>query len=696
VQLVAVNAKIIGIANAVDELPGVVRALQAYGESADRLLVVADGGIAAVVPGDIRVRLLSDYAPTEDVQRKAVEWIDDWSDAPVLGDRSFKELLVGKDVSLWWYFLPVLFPDVMRCMQYVDIYKALYLAEAPAVVVCADGIARPMLPFRLNRSFDLQTRVARMVASSLGTQIDVAETSWRSQWKFWSTYLARTATAALFCVFGRRFDRMVRLAIARTAAVAKAKPIGVESRQKKLLLFSTPVYWRREKNAEKAPGGQDVIVGPTVDELVDSLGWQVVDIDVEVNVPSLQHYGRLWSKGRRSQVRCMSLEQWCDRDVRAAAARAAQSFGQLWATLRSHEGFKNSLSYRGVDLWPLLEQRFTYLFREYAQIALLHCEAAERIIETERPDAVLLEYEEGSYGRAAMVGARKFGIPSVALQHGLHGGAYIPSYFFRQTAWEQGGPVDACPIPTKTAVFGEVTRRFLCEDSTYPAEAVAVTGTTIYDDALEYAQRADKGAIKETLGCTGDKVVTVLSSIFTEIQDRRWFIENALTAVADQGLKCVVKLHPREDAETWGRIASQLGFLKPLVLRDGLWQAIAAADVVLSWYSTTVLDALLLHRPVVIMRVPGKNNPESLAGRGGVMIVDGKIELSKALQRLMTDREQCEVLVEQGQRLLEEHIHKCDGRAGARIGSLIDTTADAYGAAANPGNDTDEEFVHGH
>jgi hypothetical protein len=692
---VAANEKIIAIANTSDELPGVLRVLDACGADVDRLLIAGDGAVAAVAPDDISVRLLSDYAPAEDVQRKAVEWIDDWSDGTVLGDRSFKELLICKEVSLWWHFLPVLFPDVMRCMQYVDLYKALYSAEAPATVVCADATSRPMLPFRLNRSFDLQTRVAHMVARNLGLAIIAPKSNWRAKWNFWSAYLGRATTARLFALLGRRVDRIVRLAIARAAALANDGQAANESRKKKLVLFSTPVYWRREMVAAEAPGGRDVISGRTIDELVNVLAWDVVDVDVEVNVPSLQHYRRLWYKTRRSQVKCLPLERYCDRGVRDAAARAAQGFGQLWTRLREDRGFKNSLRYRGVDLWPLLQQRFSYLFREYAHCVLMHCEATERIMASERPNAVLLEYEEGSYGRAAMVAARKAGVPSVALQHGLHGGAYIPSYFFRRTAWEQGGDISACPIPTKTAVFGEVTRSYLCEDSAYPAEAVAVTGTTIYDDALAFGKQADKAAIRKNLGFAEEKVVTVLSSIFTEIQDRRWFIEHSLAAAADRDLQCVVKLHPREDAETWQLIADRMGVARPLVRRDGLWQAIVAADVVVSWYSTTVLDALLLDRPVVVLRVPGKNNPESLAGRGGVMIVDDQRELSEALRLLVMDRQKRDTLVDRGRQLLVEHIYKCDGRAAGRIGALIAAVADAHGAVANPSSKAEEELVHG-
>lgn len=667
------TAKIVGIVNAVHELSSVMHVLESLDEGqGECLLVVGDGAVADMVPARIPVKILNEYTPQEDIQKKAVLWLDDWSEKPLVNGHSFKELFSYKDLSLWWFFLPVIFPDVMRCMRYIDLFSAVYTREKPTIVVCSDTASRPMLPFRLNRAFDLAGRVALIMAKFEGVRIVTPAPNWRGHWDFWSSYLSRYSMSLFYRVLGRRLDMICRSAIFRVSRILRGRTAQSDKMRRKLVLFSTPAYWRGEKITSASPGGADAIAGRVVDELVDGMGWEVVDIDVEVNVPSLKHYNRLWHKIRRPDVRCMPLECYYDRDLRASVAREAERIEGVWKRLSSDENFPKSLSYAGVPLQQFLGQRLEYLLSDYATMALLHIEAVERVIYAENPNAVLLEYEEGSYGRAATVAARKFGIPSIALQHGLHGGAYIPSYYFRQTAWEKGGSMNACPIPTKTAVFGAETHRYLTEISSYPDASIAITGTTIYDGVLELRAGMDPILTRQQLGCAERYSVAILSSIFTDAQDRIWFIENALGAVADINMQCLVKLHPREDGKDWLSVAERMGVPVPHIFRDQLWRVIVAADVVVSWYSTTILDALLLNKPVVVLRIPGKNNPDSLADSGALNVADNRVQLGVLLDYLKSDKQQIYRSQEAGQQLLGDHLYKLDGGAQKRIADLID------------------------
>jgi hypothetical protein len=590
---------------------------------------------------------------------------------------SFKELFSYQDLSLWWFFLPVIFPDFMRSMQYIDLYDSVYTREKPTIVICTDTASRPMLPFRLNRAFDLAGRVALMTAKARGVRIVSPAQNWRGYWEFWSTYLSRSLLYLFYRTGGRRIDIACRSAISRVARFMQGRVDSPESGRRKLVLFSTPAYWRGERKVDTSPGGEDVIAGRVIDELVNEMGWQAVDVDVEVNVPSIKHYKRLWRKMRRSQVYCTPIETFYSRDIQQVAAREAERIEGVWKRLRCAVSYQKSLSYLGVSLELFLQQRLNYLFTDYVKTALLHIKAVDRVLETEVPNAILLEYEEGSYGRAAIVAARKSGIPSIALQHGMHGGAYIPSYYFRRTAWEGGGSINACPIPTKTAVFGEVTHRYLTEISSYPAASVAITGTTIYDGALNYRASVDPSAVRRELGGGDMSRVVVLSSIFTDAQDRIWFIENTLGAVADLDMQCIVKLHPREDSRDWLDISARMGVSSPHIFTDQLWRVILAADAVVSWYSTTILDALLLNKPVVVLRVPGKNNPDSIAASGAIKIADNREQLGALISQLKLDRDQRCRMQEVGQKLLAEHLYKLDGKAQGRIATLIDRAADA-------------------
>jgi hypothetical protein len=352
--------------------------------------------------------------------------------------------------------------------------------------------------------------------------------------------------------------------------------------------------------------------------------------------------------------------------------RGRRRLGEIWKRLRMDQGFIQSLTYRGVSLWSLLSDRLEYLFGDYATTAFSHLAAADKIVARERPRAVLMEYEESSYGRAAIVAARRQGVPSVALQHGLHGGAYIPAYYFHEVAWEEGS-ILSCPVPTRTAVFGEETRRLLTQVSAYPPEAVVVTGTPIFDRLLEAKRKGDAKSLRGALGLEPQRpTITVLSSIFTEVEDRVWFVETVLRALQQwPEMQSVIKLHPHENPKLWREASQELGLPPPRLYRSRLWDCIQAADAVISWYSTTILDAMLLDRPVVVLRLVGRNNPLSFIEKGGARMAGDAGELKRALAEVMGDQRIREQLAEGRRRVLQEQLYHFDGGATSRIVALL-------------------------
>ena len=70
------RGKILGIVHEIEELPGVLQAME--GTGGEQLLVVGDRRIAAAAAARCPIRVLDHYASLDDVQKKAVSWIDEW------------------------------------------------------------------------------------------------------------------------------------------------------------------------------------------------------------------------------------------------------------------------------------------------------------------------------------------------------------------------------------------------------------------------------------------------------------------------------------------------------------------------------------------------------------------------------------------------------------------------------------------
>lgn len=672
--------KILGMVNAPGEVSAILRACSKLSCGGDHVLTVVapNQEVAAKVEreGDIGCRLLGEYAVPEELQKRALLWLDAWADRQGSDGRSLKEALWFERVSLWWFFLPLLAPDFLHCIQYVEAFEAVLDAEKPDIVVVPNAHQRPMLPFRLKRAADLPERVAYLVAKARGYEIRTAKSGWSATAAFYRSYIARRLLEVLSNSIGVGVDRWIRLLLAgwggrgRTDAKSKA---SIE-KKKKLVLFSTSAYWRETgevENGKRVEG--DVFSGRVVRLLSEQDEWTVLDIDTEVNVPSIERYRRLHRKVQGSHANCVPIERYYTRgSTRRVKDLRARLQGWWMKGSNEYQG-EGSLSYHGIPLASLLMGRLDYAFKEYSRTIYQHLEAVEVILETETPDAVLIEYEEGSYGRAATVKSRKYGIPSLALQHGMHAGPYVPAYYFRHVSWEGAGDPLGCPIPTKTAVFGEDTRRMLTEISAYPTESVEVTGSAVYDVLKDQLHRLSPEVARREIGLRPEnRVVTVLSSKFVETQYRIWFIDTVLGALRElPQVKTIIKLHPHETPDMWQACARRLGMPEPILLTAKLWETIAAADLVVAWYSTTVLDAMAFGKPVVIVQKRGKDFSIKFVEENKIEVAYDAPHLRQVLKFLFGDERRCRERIRQSREILGEQVFRLDGGAVGRIVELI-------------------------
>ncbi|MGY8825877.1 MAG: hypothetical protein ACKVJG_18410 [Candidatus Latescibacterota bacterium] len=665
--------KIIGFINHPTEVAAVLEASAVYGEGHEVLFVVGERSLVDKLKGR-RFKLLADYGQAADLQKNATLWLDDWAERPAFRGAALKDLLICCNTSLWWFFLPVLAQDVLQCIQSVEAFKRVLEAEKPDRVLVSHANARPLLPFRLKRSADLATRLAEMTARAFPCEVELVAEKWQVRASWWWAYKCRCLQETVHRIVGRELKWLVRRGIAWSAGWTGTANSEGSQTSDKLLVFSCNEYWRE---TGEVIGGQrcvdDIYIADVLKIFGRERSWDIVDIDVTVELPSWRQCRRLLQKIRRSEIMCRPFERYL-RFRRNNSVRSEMLHLQdLWQQLYVSSSFQSSCDYLEVSLWPLLRGRLDYAFRDYAYSAVEYLVTIEQILRQESPSAVLLEYEEGSHGRAAMVAARKKGIPSVALQHGVHAGPYVPSYFFRAVNWKEGDAIRACPIPTRTAVFGQTTSDMLVDVSAYPSEAVTLVGSTMHDVLIRQIGRLDMASSQHSFGLqNGRQTIAVLSSKFTDTQYRTWFVEGVLEAMqAMPEAQCIIKLHPSESADLWLESAEQRGMSAPVIVGNRLWDVIAVADLIVSWYSTTVLDAMMLEKPVVIYA----NNDRSLApafvGRNGIETVGDVEQLVAAITDLMG--------VKISRRaLLEGELYRLDGRASQRLVQLVVDLSNEY------------------
>jgi CDP-glycerol glycerophosphotransferase (TagB/SpsB family) len=260
----------------------------------------------------------------------------------------------------------------------------------------------------------------------------------------------------------------------------------------------------------------------------------------------------------------------------------------------------------------------------------------------------------------------------VALQHGI----LYPKYYSYRHEPDEGD----CPLPERTAVFGEEARRLLVTLGRYAPESLVPTGSPKFDELLRLSATWDRALLRERLGVGAGQRLIVVASRFRGIRETHQSIGSALPRLvraidALPDVICVVKPHPAESAQPYeaclrAECARQVRVTGP---GADLMQLLHAADALITVESLSAVEAIVLDRPLLILNTP--TNLAELVEHGVAIGVAQGEDPRPALQRLLFDEPTRERLRQARQRYLADLAFGVDGQATSRIVDLIRTAA---------------------
>ena len=619
-------------------------------------------------------RSMQDYVDQQgenEFKKQTLEWIDQWADAASEGEKSVKEVAVYSGVSLWWFMLPVIFPDLLRCIQYVEATRAILNAEKPDRAVIVDVRRRKTHPFRLNHDDNLPGKIVAMTCQAEGVAIEFLEPIYRSSIAWAVKRLKAEIYGWAYYFLGKWFIEKLR----KWLTGGKAEPVELDGEHPKVMIFSSPVYWRDSVGSDGRKIHDDAIAGACLREL-GKYGYHIVGVDVEINTPNTRQFSVLRQKRRQQGIIWRSIECYAPGVSKRKKREQLSSLTSLAKKMGCTARLVESLDYKGIQLGEVMRSRFEFLFERYLPEAVGYLEAIEVAIEFEKPDLLMIVYEEGPYGRAATIAGHRQRVPTLALQHGSLSSPYTPAYYYNRVSTDVCADPISCPIPTCTAVYGEHTRKMLVEDSSYPEENVEVVGMPSCDPVIDSLHKFSKSEIKATLGLNDRQpLVLVISQPFFNQENRGFFIETVLdSAVIDsQHVNWIIKLHPSEEEIAWDSYIARRQLADNVrVFKSELHSLLFACDVVIAWFSTVILEASIFSKPVIALQLPGCWAPGEYVEDGLAISVTDADELSHALDGLLNNPEERRRLTDRSRTMLEKYIYRPDGHSAERIKDLVD------------------------
>jgi len=316
---------------------------------------------------------------------------------------------------------------------------------------------------------------------------------------------------------------------------------------------------------------------------------------------------------------------------------------------------------RAVDPAALAAE-WSWLFAHELRRLGAHLAAARHILVSHRPALIVSADDADQRCRVFSLAGKALGIPSLLVQQGLSTRDYPEWRFFS---------------PDKVAAMNESSRTDMIAQGV-PPERIVVTGQPGFDRFLVPAP-GRRERVRAALGVGEGRTMVLFASqpyqvgAFRSPGVRAAMLAAVVRAAASiDRIALVVKPHP---GESRSRLARLVGPSPRTILagrEDDLGGLILACDVFMTFFSTSVLQALYARKPVVTVDFPDAGTPDPYSRSGATWTARSEEEIAALLRRLAEggadgaggEREAARV------RFLEETAYRPDGGATSRVARL--------------------------
>lgn len=258
--------------------------------------------------------------------------------------------------------------------------------------------------------------------------------------------------------------------------------------------------------------------------------------------------------------------------------------------------------YEGISLWDYLKPLFKEIFYEPYLPTYIHLiDELEKFLSKNKPKVIIQVYETGPYEKVFEVVAKKLGIKTVGIQHGIiyDGNPDYMHKYIQSPRCPLGNP-----IPDLTLVFGEKYKKILIEKGSYPQEKVVVIGNPAFFNIDQIKKNFPKQRIIEKLCLPKNKIVFVpltyrLFIDSTNYQDFELLDSLYKEFKNDDKITILIRPHPSDSDD----FEKQFKILYPsknfIVSKESLFEDIIVSDVVVTTISTVGIDSVPFEKHII-------------------------------------------------------------------------------------------------
>ncbi len=496
------------------------------------------------------------------------------------------------NTSLWWFVYRRIWTKIEECLRFIENLKTLIEDIRPQVFVV--------------KGFYDKLDLIKQICVVYNIKLEIPIQSLRK------VILQYNLKRKLWKVLVHRYDNKTKNKKIERIGLAKdlIKNSFDASSVRDCVIYLAGSNYRRDiydwRNDEVISG--EHIVQMVLERVIDVSKLLCIDVDYFYSSDNSGLEKRLKDPDKY----WIPFEMFITDELQNGSKKPIEYLTKRIIALYEKKEFREAFVYQGIQMWSTLELLFKALMAKiYLPNYILTIEAAKLLLSQVRPKSIFLPYETGVYAMAFIVAAEELGIKTIGMQHGIiHKAHFDYSIDNLRTKTSSVG----CPIPTYLLVFGEFYRKLLVETFSYPSDRVITVGNPAYESVPTEIMDSRRQKILLDIGLDPSKKTVLVATSGHQAKYGRGDYDVLIVKALSEGLaqmgndiQVLVKVHPIEDAAEYLRIVREKNAPNLTVIEEyPIQQLIAICDVFVSVLSTTIFEAMVMNKPVIIVEISEK------------------------------------------------------------------------------------------
>jgi len=336
------------------------------------------------------------------------------------------------------------------------------------------------------------------------------------------------------------------------------------------------------------------------------------------------------------------------------------SFLEDFNSVINNKNFQKLFSYRNFSYWSEISEILNVMkFEYYLPYWFLLLESLQEFFKKNKPQKIFLFYETGSQSLAIINICKKLGIKTIGMQHGI---IHSEHPFYMHDEFANPKNPFGFPLPDKLLLFGEIPKKILLSNG-YPENKLEIFCNPIFLPFYNNKIKTDPKSIIENYNLTNDRKFILFAppGLSDYIDSKINYNEKILKQLFhdfkdDNKLLFLIKPHPSDDPNEYQKIIENFSTSNFKIINSGLLELIYISKIVISTFSTTIIDAMSLEKPVIQVTFPGINFHRPYDEFNAVLQTP-LVDLSKNILSLLSDATMQSKLIKNGSNFVKGYYN---------------------------------------